>query len=453
MDMYEVDLESQVLKYLPLVERIASRISVKNTNYEYEDLYNIGVIGLIDSLKKYDPSKKVPFGGYASIRIKGAIIDEVRRHSKLPRYKMNLINEYYRAKEELESQAQHTASDEEIAAKMGIDLNQLGEIYDSMHYLASVSLEGTMFSKQEDQIHLADLLEDQTATDAEENLLVAEQKQILAKAIKRLTEREQLILSLYYQEEATLKEIAAVLDISIARVSQLHGKAIAKLRADIQKRQQNLSSNVANVNTSGYQQKHLFQAALADVRLHNYENGPQNDQYNGLVGGISWHNQISGAKIDTTMGALKHTERPTDFAINGDGYFVVQGPNNQQLYTKNGNFRLNQQNQLVTQEGYPVLGANGQAVTGTANPNLMVVTFNDNNNIQNLGATYYTTTGGVSQAQNLQVQAGYLVDSNVSMADAMTEMMQTVREFQSSQQVLSATNQTLDKAVNNLGKV
>lgn len=92
-----------------------------------------------------------------------------------------------------------------------------------------------MFSKQEDQIHLADLLEDQTATDAEENLLVAEQKQILAKAIKRLTEREQLILSLYYQEEATLKEIAAVLDISIARVSQLHGKAIAKLRADIQK--------------------------------------------------------------------------------------------------------------------------------------------------------------------------------------------------------------------------
>ena len=83
----------------------------------------------------------------------------------------------------------------------------------------------------------------------------------------------------------------------------------------------------------------------------------------------------------------------------------------------------------------------------------MVVTFNDNNNIQNLGATYYTTTGGVSQVQNLQVQAGYLVDSNVSMADAMTEMMQTVREFQSSQQVLSATNQTLDKAVNNLGKV
>lgn len=239
MDMYEVDLESQVLKYLPLVERIASRISVKNTNYEYEDLYNIGVIGLIDSLKKYDPSKKVPFGGYASIRIKGAIIDEVRRHSKLPRYKMNLINEYYRAKEELESQAQHTASDEEIAAKMGIDLNQLGEIYDSMHYLASVSLEGTMFSKQEDQIHLADLLEDQTATDAEENLLVAEQKQILAKAIKRLTEREQLILSLYYQEEATLKEIAAVLDISIARVSQLHGKAIAKLRADIQKELEN----------------------------------------------------------------------------------------------------------------------------------------------------------------------------------------------------------------------
>lgn len=233
-------------------------------------------------------------------------------------------------------------------------------------------------------------------------------------------------------------------------------RGLDTLRADfnvLQARQQNLSSNVANVNTSGYQQKSLFQAALADVRLHDYENGPQNNQYNGLVGGISWHNQISGAKIDTAMGALKHTERPTDFAINGDGYFVVQGPNNQPLYTKNGNFRLNQQNQLVTQEGYPVLAADGQVVLGTANPNFMVVTFNDNNNIQNMGATYYTTTGGVSQAQNLQVAAGYLVDSNVSMADAITEMMQTVREFQSSQQVLSATNQTLDKAVNNLGKV
>jgi len=233
--MYEVDLESQVLKYLPLVERIASRVSVKNTDYEYEDLYNIGVIGLIDSLKKYDPSKKVPFGGYASIRIKGAIIDEVRKHSKISRYKMNLINEYYRVKEEIESEQKQTASDEDIAEKMGIDANQLSDIYESMHYLATVSLDGTIFSKTNEQVSLEDLLEDKTAANAEDNLLQSEKKQALVKAIEQLNEREQLILSLYYQEEATLKEIAAILNISIARVSQLHGKTIAKLRTYIQK--------------------------------------------------------------------------------------------------------------------------------------------------------------------------------------------------------------------------
>ena len=84
--MYEVDREQEILKYLPLVERVVNRISIKNTEYEYDDLYNIGVIGLIDAMQKFDSSKKVPFENYAAIRIRGAIIDEVRRHSKISRY-------------------------------------------------------------------------------------------------------------------------------------------------------------------------------------------------------------------------------------------------------------------------------------------------------------------------------------------------------------------------------
>lgn len=228
--MYEVDIEAKILEYLPLVERVASRISVKNTEYDYDDLYNIGVIGLIDSLKKYDASKNVPFAGYATIRIKGAIIDEIRKHAKISRYKMTAVNNYYKAKQELEQDLKREATDAEIMKKMNLTSAQLGDIFDSIHYLSSISLEGTIFSGDNDSLVLEDLIQDKNAENGEENLLLSEKKEALKNAILKLNDREQLILSLYYKEEATLKEIAAILDISIARVSQLHGKIIVKLR-------------------------------------------------------------------------------------------------------------------------------------------------------------------------------------------------------------------------------
>lgn len=100
--MYEVDREAEIIKYLPLVERVVQRLSIKTADYESGDLYNIGVIGLMDALRKFDPSKKVPFESYAVIRIKGAIIDEVRKHAKISRYKMAAVNQFYQARQELE---------------------------------------------------------------------------------------------------------------------------------------------------------------------------------------------------------------------------------------------------------------------------------------------------------------------------------------------------------------
>ncbi|KRL05498.1 sigma-70 family RNA polymerase sigma factor [Liquorilactobacillus oeni] len=228
--MYELNLEDSVLKYLPLVERVANRISIKNTEYEYGDLYNIGVIGLIDALRKFDATKKVPFESYASIRIKGAIIDEIRKHAKISRYKMTAINQFYKAKQELEQQLKHEATEKELCAKMGITVKQLSEIYENIHFLASVSLEDTLFSHEDGGMVLTDILPDNSTESGEEKLLRGEQRQALVSSIKRLSEREQLILSLYYTEEATLKEIAQILDISIARVSQIHGKVISKLK-------------------------------------------------------------------------------------------------------------------------------------------------------------------------------------------------------------------------------
>jgi RNA polymerase sigma factor for flagellar operon FliA len=227
--MYKIKLEDKVLKYLPLVERVANRITIKNTEYEYGDLYDIGVIGLIDALQKFDASKQVPFERYAMIRIKGAIIDEVRKHAKLSRYKMNSINNLYSAKQKLEQKLKREVTDQEISEEMKISSTQLNEIYENIHYLAGISLESTIFP-QSDDFTLEDILEDTNAANGEQNLLQQEEKQALIIAIKKLNQREQLILSLYYEQNATLKEIAAVLDVSIARVSQIHGKIIIKLR-------------------------------------------------------------------------------------------------------------------------------------------------------------------------------------------------------------------------------
>lgn len=231
--MYEVDREAEIIKYLPLVERVVQRLSIKTADYESGDLYNIGVIGLMDALRKFDPSKKVPFESYAAIRIKGAIIDEVRKHAKISRYKMAAVNQFYQARQELEQILKREATDTEICKQLGINQSQLADIYESLHYLASVSLEDTLFAYQEEGMTLKDMVRD-PAENVEDTLVAEEKRTALVACIKKLGEREQLILSLYYTEELTLKEIAEILEVSIPRVSQIHGKTIAKLRTLIE---------------------------------------------------------------------------------------------------------------------------------------------------------------------------------------------------------------------------
>jgi RNA polymerase sigma factor for flagellar operon FliA len=232
--MYAVNMEDEIIKYLPLVERVFNRIGIKSQEYEKGDLFNIGVIGLMDALHKFDASKKVPFESYAAIRIRGAIIDEVRKNAKLSRYKMARVNAYYQVKQRLEQELKREVTDNEICKELEIDSKQLGEIFDSIHYLASMSLEDTLFNQEDEGIELKDTIKDTSIVSAEEQMLEVEHKQALQVGIQKLTEREQLLLSLYYKEELTLREIAEVLDVSIARVSQIHGKTISKLKQIIQ---------------------------------------------------------------------------------------------------------------------------------------------------------------------------------------------------------------------------
>ena len=232
--MYELSFEEEILKYLPVVDRVVNRITIKNTDYEKEDLFNIGVIGLMDALRKFDASKKVPFESYAAIRVRGSIFDEVRKHGKISRYRMTQLNEYYEAKRDLEQEQKGEVTDANICQALKITQTQLNEIYDSLNYLASVSLESTLFNQNDDGMTIEDTLQDRSLPDVEEILLEDERKAALEKSVTKLAEREQIILNLYYKEELTLKEIAEILSISIARVSQIHSKIISKLKTSIE---------------------------------------------------------------------------------------------------------------------------------------------------------------------------------------------------------------------------
>ncbi|MGY3746477.1 sigma-70 family RNA polymerase sigma factor [Vagococcus salmoninarum] len=228
--MYEIDLETEIVKYLPLVEKVVNRIGIKNREYDNDDLFNIGVIGLMDALNKFDASKKVPFESYAYIRIRGTIIDEVRRTSRVSRTRMENLNEFYRAKEKIEKSKMSEASDQEICEELGITAKNLATIHETVHYLANISLEDTIFSSVGETLELKDIIEDEKMIPFDDLLLDEERKVALSQAVLKPGSREQIILNLYYVEELTLKEIAEVLDVSIPRVSQLHGKILVKLK-------------------------------------------------------------------------------------------------------------------------------------------------------------------------------------------------------------------------------
>lgn len=228
------ETDEKMMEYLPLVEKAARNVKVKSHEYEMEDLINIGFIGLMDALEKFDESKKVPFENYAYIRIKGSIIDEIRKNAKVPRSQIQKLNEYYKAKEELEHEFHRVPSEQEICKRLGINDKQLSALHNTVLALSNISLNEVLFEENPEGATRLDYIEDETLVSSDDLLLQDEQEYYLHQAIKRLTEREQTILQLYYKEELQLKDIAYIFDISVPRVSQIHGKTLMKLREYIQ---------------------------------------------------------------------------------------------------------------------------------------------------------------------------------------------------------------------------
>lgn len=227
--------EQLVKEFIPLVKYIASRIIIGKTKYvEYDDLVGYGMVGLMDALNKFDPTKGMKFSTYASIRIKGAIIDEIRKNSPISKGAMDKLNRYNDAIETLQKRNLREPSIQEISKEMNISVENIGQIEGYINYISTVSLEDMIFAG-EDDVPLMGIIEDKNSLRPDEILEEKEQLEILSKAIDQLNEKDKTILSLYYYEGFTLKQIGQVFSVSESRVCQLHSRAILHLRKIMEK--------------------------------------------------------------------------------------------------------------------------------------------------------------------------------------------------------------------------
>jgi RNA polymerase sigma factor FliA len=224
-----------ILTYAPLVKYVAGRLgSGLPAHVDEGDLVSSGLLGLIGAIERYDPDRDIKFETYAISRIKGAIIDELRALDWVPRSVRSRAREIERAIGELEAKLGTAPTDEQIAAKIGISVDELEESLTDISRSSIAALDELWSTSGDgDQVSLLDTIEDTTGPRPADVLDATELREALADAIARLPEREKLVVTLYYYEELTLREIGEVLGVTESRISQLHTKAILRLKARI----------------------------------------------------------------------------------------------------------------------------------------------------------------------------------------------------------------------------
>src|SRR6266700_932007 len=223
-----------ITAHAPFVRFVVGRMGIPPTTMlDFEDLMGYGMIGLINAIDRFDFARGVRFEAFATPRIRGAVIDQLRQLNWLPRSAMTRVRQIEASLAQLEQRLGRPAREEEAAEELGVSTDRYRQM------LAEVS--GTMLSldvpvgaaSEDDDATLADLLEDEKAPAPEDVLEKEELAKALAEAIDRLPQREQLLLSLYYKEELTMKEISKVMGISESRVCQLHMQAVMRLRGNL----------------------------------------------------------------------------------------------------------------------------------------------------------------------------------------------------------------------------
>jgi RNA polymerase sigma factor for flagellar operon FliA len=229
--------ERLVLAYSPLVKFVAGRMSSGlPAHIEESDLISYGLLGLIGAIERFDPDREIKFETFAVARIKGSIIDELRSLDWVPRSVRAKAREIEAAHAKLERTLGRTPTDEEVASELGVTDEEFQESLLQISNSSVVALDElwSVSDASGDQVSLLDTMKDPSAVDPARELGVSELKDRLANAISRLPEREKLVVALYYYENLTLREIGEVLGVTESRVSQLHTKAVLRLKARLQ---------------------------------------------------------------------------------------------------------------------------------------------------------------------------------------------------------------------------
>ncbi len=220
--------EQLIIEYAQLVRLVAGRLSMYlGHNVEYEDLVSYGIFGLIDAIDKFDATKQVKFETYASLRIRGAILDQIRKMDWIPRTVRQRQRKIDEAIKAVEMRTGHTASDEELAAELGLSEEELISWQSQLKVTNLVSLNEFEETGPEP---VMDATHNSHFAQPEDVVAENELKEMLVESLSLLTEKERRVIELYYYEDLTLKEISRVLEVSESRVSQLHTKALVKMK-------------------------------------------------------------------------------------------------------------------------------------------------------------------------------------------------------------------------------
>jgi len=229
--------EQLVLAFSPLVKYVAGRMSTGlPAHVEEADLISYGLLGLISAIERFDPSREIKFETFAMTRIKGSIIDELRSLDWVPRSVRAKAREIERANSKLEHKLHRAPTDQEVADELGMTTDEFQDALTRISNSSVIALDElwTLSDSSGDQVSLLDTIQDPDAVDPAQAMDVTETKDRLAESIARLPEREKLVIALYYYENLTLREIGEVLGVTESRVSQLHTKAVLRLKSALQ---------------------------------------------------------------------------------------------------------------------------------------------------------------------------------------------------------------------------
>jgi RNA polymerase sigma factor for flagellar operon FliA len=223
-----------ILHYAPLVKYVAGRVgSGLPAHVEQADLVSYGTFGLIDAISRYEPTREVKFESYAMARIRGAIIDELRNTDWIPRSVRMKARAFERAVADLEAKLQRTPTEEEVAEVLDMDVEEVRKFLGQLSLVNVVALDELLGGDDGGSPSLGDTLQDSSALDPQAMAEHGEARQLLARAVEQLPEREKVVVSLYYFEGLTLADIGRVLGVTESRICQLHTKAVLHLRTKL----------------------------------------------------------------------------------------------------------------------------------------------------------------------------------------------------------------------------